>query len=134
MSGFFPVRIAFPVALLGPSVAIPVVESLIDYLTAYESSILRDAVAHGVGESYSPCAKARLIDILSRLGCREIPSPSNIKRLVVSIARHIFISKPLGALYALNSGVPKIYHSFSICLLRKCLTFIKHLMQPLQQC
>ena len=118
VSGFLPVRIAFPVvatALLGPSVAIPddyLVESLIDYLTAYESSILRDAVAHGVGESYSPCAQARLIDILSRLGCREIPSPSNIKRLVVSIARHIFISKPLGALYALNSGVPKIYHSF----------------------
>ena len=118
VSGFLPVRIAFPVvatALLGPGIKIPdkvLVESLIDYLTTYESSILRDAITHSVNASYSSCMKAKLIDLLSRLGCREIPSPSNINRLVVSIARHIFLGKPLGALYALNSGVPKPYHAF----------------------
>ena len=72
VSGFLPVRIAFPVvaaSLLGPSVQIPdeiLVESLVDYLTTYESSILRDVIQ---STSYSACTEARLIEILSRLGC-----------------------------------------------------------------
>ena len=46
------------------------------------------------------------------MGCTEVPSPSNIKQLVLRVARHLFLGKPLGALYALNSGVPIPYHSF----------------------
>ena len=41
-----------------------------------------------------------------------MPSPSNIKQLVLRVARHQFLGKPLGALYALNSGVPIPHHSF----------------------
>ena len=41
-----------------------------------------------------------------------MPSPSNIKQVVLRVARHLFLGKPLGALYALNSGVPIPYHSF----------------------
>ena len=84
VSGYLPVRIAFPViaaTLFGPNVAITddcLVESLVDYLSSYESSIVRDAITPSVGATYSSCTKAKLIGILSRLGCREIPSPSNI--------------------------------------------------------
>ena len=40
-----------------------------------------------------------------------MPSPSNIKELVLR-ARHQFLCKPLGALYALNSKVPIPFYSF----------------------
>ena len=113
--GYLPVRIAFPVlaaALCGPAVHIPdliIIESFIDYLTTHESSILRSAIEQ---KSFSRQTQSQLINILSRLGCTEVPSPSNIKQLVLRVARHQFLGKPLGALYALNSGVPIPYHSF----------------------
>ncbi len=44
--------------------------------------------------------------MLSRLGCREIPSPQNLRRLVVEVAMHEFIAKPLRVLYVMNSSVP----------------------------
>ena len=99
-------------ALCGPSVYIPdmiIIESFIDYLTTHESSVLRSSIEE---KSFSCQTQTQLINILSRLGCTEVPSPSNIKQLVLRVARHLFLGKPLGALYALNSGVPIPYHSF----------------------
>ena len=117
--GYLPVRIAFPViaaALCGPGVKIPdeiLLDSFTDYLATYESSLLRNSIAQSKQKvPFSSRAQAQLINILSKLGCTEIPSPSNIKRLVISVANHLFLGKPLGALYALNSGVPVPYNSF----------------------
>ena len=113
--GYLPVRIAFPViaaTLCSPSVKIPdaiIFESFIDYLTAHESSILCDTIDQNV---FSCQTQTQLINTLSRLGCTEVPSPANIKQLVLRVAKHLFLGKPLGALYALNSGVPIPYHSF----------------------
>ena len=53
-----------------------------------------------------------LVDILSRMGCREIPNPTNLRRLIVQVAKHEFLTRPLGALYAFNSGVPATHHPF----------------------
>lgn len=114
--GYLPVRVAFPVlaaALCGPSVHIPdaiIIESFIDHLTTHESSVLRNLIEQ---KSFSCQTQTQLINILSRLGCTEVPSPSNIKQLVLRVARHLFLGKPLGALYALNSGVLIPYHSFT---------------------
>lgn len=106
--GCLPVRVAFPVlaaALCGPSVHISdaVIESFIDYLITHESSFLRNSIEQ---TSFSCQTQTQLINVLSRLGCTEVPSPSNIKQVVLRVARHLFIGKPLGALYAVNSGVP----------------------------
>ena len=98
-------------ALCGPSVHIPdmiIIESFIDYLTTHESSVLRSLIEE---KSFSCQTQTQLINILSRLGCMEVPSSSNIKQLVLRVARHLFLGKPLGALYALDSGVPIPYQS-----------------------
>ena len=113
--GYLPVRVAFPVlaaALCGPSVHIPdaiIMESFIDYLATHESSLLRKSIQQ---KSFSCQTQSQLISVLSRLGCTEVPSPSNVKQLILRVARHLFIGKPMGALYALNSGVPIPYHCF----------------------
>ena len=112
--------IAFPViaaSFLGPSASAAILDnvllkSFVDYLTAYESAILHGAVKQSSDEKFPPRTEAKLIEILSRLGCRELPTPLNIKRLIVSIAKQVFLGKPLGALYAINSGVPKPYLAF----------------------
>ena len=56
--------------------------------------------------------QGQLIEILSRFGCRQIPTPNNIQQLINGVARHEFLVKPLGAMYALHSGVPQVHQGF----------------------
>ena len=53
-----------------------------------------------------------LLALLSRLGCRQMPSPKNLRRVVVEVAKHEFMGKPLRVLYAMNSGVPMQHKDF----------------------
>lgn len=114
---FLPVRIAFPIiasVLYGPNVNIPdqmLLESLIDFVAWDDGHALRKATSCSATE-FEANYKSRLIQIFSNLGCTEIPSPSNIKRLIISTAKYQFIIKPLGIIYTLRSGVPIDYHKF----------------------
>ena len=116
VSGFIPVRIAFPVlahVFFGTDVVIPdaiLLESFIDYLSSHDSSVVREAVLLSCQKevSFSSDMQTQLINLLSHLGCREIPTPINIKRLLFDT----FIIKPLGTLFTLRSGVPTVYHKF----------------------
>ena len=111
VTGMLPVRIAFPclaAVVLGPMVSIPdstFIASLADYVSPYECSILKRAFSITIG-SFPHDLCEELLSLLSRLGCREVPSLQNIRRLVVEVAKHEFIAKPLRVLYVMNSGVP----------------------------
>ncbi len=59
-----------------------------------------------------PQLQGQLVDILSRLGCRQLSTPRNVQQLIFGVARHELLVKPLGALYALREGVPKVHHQF----------------------
>lgn len=50
--------------------------------------------------------------MLSRLGCRELPTPQNLSRLIAEVAEHEFAVKPSSALYAMHSGIPNEHRSF----------------------
>lgn len=110
--GYLPIRIAFPILaaiLLGPEININdtiLLNSLIDYVSSYEASILRESVSK---TEFSEPFQSQVLSVLSRLGCTEIPKPSNIKGLIMKIAKHLFLIKPLGNIYALRSGVPGCY-------------------------
>ena len=110
--GYLPIRIAFPVIaaiLLGPETNISdtiLLNSLIDYVSSYEASILRESVSKA---DFSAPFQSKVLSILSRLGCTEIPKPSNIRELIMKIAKHLFLVKPLGNIFALRSGVPTCY-------------------------
>ena len=117
--GFLPIRLAFPVIAAivhGPMVNVPdhiLVKSFAAYLSSYESSVICEAlqlVRTGQQTCFSAEQSSQLVYILSQLGCREIPRPSNLKRVIVEVARHELLIKPLGALHALRSGVPVTHH------------------------
>lgn len=75
---FLPIRLAFPIVaavLLSPSVQLPdaiVMDSFVDYVSSYESRILREAVdiSQTNQVSYKQHLQTQLVDILSRLGCQ----------------------------------------------------------------
>ena len=110
-SGFLPTRIVLPVLvyiLLGTTVELPssiLVNAFADSLSSHEASRLKEAL--GVqGREFSEELKGSLISILSRFGCRVIPTPQNFQSQIVQIAKYEFHVKPMAALYAINSGIP----------------------------
>ena len=116
--GYLPVRIAFPIIaaiVCGPNVQInedTLLESFVDYLSTHDSSILKEALEQRTLTKFIESMQTKLINMLSPLGCREIPIPSKIREIIQTIAHHEFIIKPLGILYAMRSGVPEEYHGF----------------------
>ena len=126
--GFLPVQIVFPViagVLLGPDVKISdeiLLDTFIDYISVHERSVFQEAleVASKSSSSLTPFVP-KLIDILSRFGCRRFPTANNIQQLIIDVARYEFSVKTLAATHAMKTlaathamrvGVPTIYSGF----------------------
>ena len=113
--GFLPIRISFPVlasCLKGPDTPIPdlvVLECFMDYVSTTESVVLQKALKSQklVGKEQTD-----VVDVISRFGCREMPTANNLNQLLIQIAKHEFQMVPIGALYGLNSGVPITHKNF----------------------
>ncbi len=56
--------------------------------------------------------KTRLLNVISRFGCVEMPTISNIRQLLITIARHLLVGKCLGQLYKMATGVSRLYADF----------------------
>jgi hypothetical protein len=55
--------------------------------------------------------QSKLMEVLSRFNCREVPN-SNIREVLVSVARYEFITKPFAAVTMINTGIPLLHTSF----------------------
>lgn len=118
VSGFLPVQICFPVLaaiLLGPTIQIEdslLCQSFINHLNYYDSSIIKEAFLEQSRHQFSPNIHSRILALLAGFDSRKVPSPANLKSTLVCIARHEFLVKPLGAIYAINGGIPAQHRSF----------------------
>ena len=105
--GFLPVHISFPViaaVLLGPDVKISdtiLCRSFITYLSYHDACILKSAFSEIGSKAFSCNLQSSLMILLSKYGCRQVPSLENVKSLVTKVARHTFVVKPLASLYAM---------------------------------
>ena len=111
VSGFLPVRIALPCLigiLCGPGASVPqpiLCEAFLDYISATEREIFKDAL--GTSDSaFSTEVQEKLLGTLSRFGCRQMPTPSNLKTCLCQVAQFEFCSKPAAAVTLMHSGVP----------------------------
>ena len=119
VAGFLPVRVAFPdlvSIVLGPDVTVSdtiILESFIDYINMYESSLLRTAIAEAkVGRALSDDLRGQLINLFSRLDSIEVPTEKNISSLIIKVARHLFFGKSLGMVYTMHNAVPNPHKVF----------------------
>ena len=84
--GFLPLRIAFPViasCLKGPSIQFPdsiLIQSFLDYVSTLEGTKLHHTLQ---SREFTLDQQADVISILSRMGCREMPTAANLKHLIV---------------------------------------------------
>lgn len=114
--GFLPVHISFPIlaaVLLGPDVSIEdkiLLKSFIEHLNYHDASIVKRAFEPT--KEFSQELLSSLTELLSLHGCRQIPCPSDISSIITAIAKHEFLVKPLGALLAMNRGIPDEHRAF----------------------
>ena len=117
VSGFMPVRIAFPcllAVLFGPATTVPegiLLEVFVDSLTVHEAEIFKTAINMG-GETFPSTIQSNLVAILSRYGCRQMPYPNTLKCIIVDASRYEFLMKPAGPLSMMHSGLPKSHTQF----------------------
>ena len=117
--GFLPAKIVFPIlaaVLLGAATKVSdkiIVESFIDYLVTYDGEVLKEAfIACNAKQPFNSELQGKLVSLMSRFGCREVPKPENLRRLVLEIGRHEFTVKAVGAIYSMNSGLPHLHQRF----------------------
>jgi hypothetical protein len=113
--GMVPNRLPFPVVactLLGCDVISDaiLIDSFVDYISTYESSVFREAlqVSKDSEATFTPVLGDFVLNILSTMGCREMPIPGNIQQLILQVARYELVSKPLNCflfnvVYLLNT-------------------------------
>ena len=108
--GFLPVRIALPSLismLLGPSVTIPsslIIDFFSDYVSDVERLKLQEALA--TSSPFSPSLSEDLLGILSRFGCRQVPTHVNLPERIEDVARYEFCVKPAAELALIHAGIP----------------------------
>ena len=54
----------------------------------------------------------QLVNVMSRYGCCEIPTPKNFTHHLQGIAKHEFISHAFEAVTLINSGIPPEHRPF----------------------
>ena len=142
VSGILPIRIAFPclsAILLSPKGQLPnnvLVESFVDCLSQHDATIFKiafDEIRSGK-KTFTTSTQSHTVSVLSRYGCREMPTPDNLTRLIVQVSKYRFIMQPAIAINAMKSGIPKIHSPFweSITLGELCETYKLFIHQHLK--
>ena len=114
-AGFLPLRVAFPViacAIKGPLTEIPdtlLLDSFLNYISAYEADFVRQGLKSC---NFSDDLQEALTTLLSRFHCMKMPSPSNLRVLLIQVARHEMVTVPMKVLHYMHSGVPVSYREF----------------------
>ena len=115
---YLPVNIALPSLIsmvLGSTVSLPssiIVESFMDYISDFERQTLAPALATTSSSPFSSALQIELVNILSRFGCRQMPTPQSLRTLVEQAARCEFCIKPAAALVLVHSGIPNTHKDF----------------------
>ena len=59
------------------------------------------------------CMQDTLLDVLSRFGCRSLPTPNNLVSTIECVSEYEFLIKPAAAITLIFSGLPKA-HRFDV--------------------
>ena len=113
VSGILHVRIAFPclATILVSQCELPeevLLTTMINSLSIHDTSVFRQALVEVRDKlpSFSAEILSGLIHALSFYGCREVPRPETLKRILLQISNFEFRMKPASALASIHSGIP----------------------------
>ena len=92
------------------------ITSFKDFLSCHDQAIVKEALEKCSSTVvFQDDMTTSLISIFKQFCCRHRPTPQNVRSLIIQIARHEFLTKPLAALNSLHSGVPACHAGFWDC-------------------
>lgn len=103
--GYFPTRLApaFTEALIFGEHSVSS-DQLFESLLMYLSHSERDLVLSALKNELSGDEKDELLDLMDRMGVKQIPSPGNLKKILFQVAHKQLIQKPKYALDYMSEG------------------------------
>ena len=116
--GDLPVRIALPSLLamiLGPTVkdvSKVLLDAFLDYVSSTERMVFKDALECKDVHRFPGDIQDTLLNVLSRFGCRTLPTPSNLISTIKRVSEYEFIVKPAAAIALIHSGIPKSHKDY----------------------
>ena len=73
---------------------------------------------------------SKLTTLLSHYGCRSLPTPENVKTLILEVAHHEFMIKAAEATCGMHAGVPEEHKSFGPSIQSKnCMEYTIHSLE-----
>lgn len=99
VAGHMPVRIALPTLLnmlLGPKNVSPkiLIEAFLDYISAAERAVFKEALSYGKECRFPSSIHDSLLSVLSRFGCRQLPTTTNLMPCIEHIVQYEFVTRP----------------------------------------
>ncbi len=109
LKGYLPVRVAFPslASMILGQIDIPdkiLVSSFADSLSYVECQLLKTCLNLETN-SFSANVQAKLVNLLSRFGSRQLPTPSNLRQQIIQVAKFEFVTKPVAAHTLIHTGI-----------------------------
>ena len=75
----------------------------------------KKALKSTTSSNFSPEIQTSLLEVLSRFGCRTLPTPKILWSIIESSFRYEFLEKPAAAIALVHSGIPKLHRGFWLC-------------------
>ena len=97
--------------LLSTSIELPssiLLDALIDYVNPNEREKLKYALE---GKDFLEI-KSEVIAVLSRFGCRQVPTIATLPNILLDVARYEFCVKPAAAISIVYNGIPEEHKQF----------------------
>ena len=117
VAGHLPVRISLPTLinmLLGPKQVSSqiLLESFLDYISGTERRVFKEALSYQQDDRFPSNIQERLLSVLCRFRCRQLPTPANLISCIQHIAEYEFVSRPAAAIFSVYSGIPVSHQQF----------------------
>ena len=112
VSGVFPLQIAFPTLasiLLGVGIEVHpeiLMSCFANSLSHIETKLVKDCLLVK-DDQFIPKVRDKLMNLFSKFGLRQTPTPSKFKEVLVQAAKYEFLIKPMPAISLMHSGIPQ---------------------------
>ena len=95
VAGYLPVRITLPTVisiLLGPTAPTSqiLLDTFLDYTSTQERGLIEEAMSFGTTGKFSDCMQQKILNVLSRFGCCQVPRPGNLMSCIEDIAKDFY--------------------------------------------
>ena len=117
VAGYLPIQITLPtlICMLLGSVSPAgkfLLDAFLEYISNQERHLIKEVILLGTAGKFPDHVQEKMLNILSRFGCRQIPAPASFVACIEDIAKYEFITKPAAAIFSVHSGIPKSHKDF----------------------